>query len=1240
VKHTIWFLLLLAAAGCAMPPVHPEPPSLASLRKDAAEHPNDPVKARTLVLAEAFDVGGDPSKVEAELKRALELSPRDAVLVYVRALLNDVHGEPASALEGYLKSIELAATSSAPEAQSLIEIASYAVLGQSGMSRGYVDKVRERLQPVLDGAQLSAAARGALGDVLLPLAYRKGDLEQAQKLAAVLSCARTYRVAGPFGPRELLGFDEAPKVDPAKPLLEAYDLGPGRGRRATRSALTRGCSVHLGGGPIADGGVSWAETEVTLQAPGKYLLRLDTPNSVEVYIDGKSVLRVDRRRVLGPRVVLHEVSLPAGAHRVAMAVATRHPNPVLELAITPLVAADANARLHAQPSANARGFEQHHGVALALARGDVLAARQALAQVTSGSQVSPLVLLQRAAIALADPLMPDGVRGDEARRLFAAASARDPKLWAPVAQLATLAAQAGRVNESIAALRKAQTQWPNVTTISLALAEQLRSKGYQAAADREIARLRELVPDACAPLGAELEAKRARQRYGEAIELARKLAACDAESSALYASLVEQREFTAARRELSRLAAFQTDAGRYASLLAELTLAKNTGDEKALWAVIRELRARYPRSYTGAVEEFDTLLASGQVEQAREALQAALAAEPASMSGFHRISRALLGEHVLASYRKDGLAAIKAFEASGKKYDGPQVLVLDYMAARVFDDGSSLELVHTVQKAQSDESVNELGELQVPEGAEVLTMRSIKPDGRVLEADSISGKDTISLPSLARGDYVEFEYLRANAPADGFPGGYLGERFYFKSFEVPFHRSQMVMILPKELAYTVDPRGPAPQLKETVDGNLRVLDFAVDESVPLVEEPNSVSSREFIPSVRVGAHANFPAMVDSLRDALIDRDLYDPYYAMLARKIVGDAKPADLRLRAERLYNWVLANIENNNEVFSQAASMLRAKSGNRARVLHYLLRLASVPSQLALARSFASDATQSTMADGDTYDHLLVRVDLPKQEPIWLFTVERWAPFGFLPSILRSQPALLLAAGAPQTRVSEGLLGPDSRTFKVQVSLRAEGSAKVDVVETLHGGEAVAWRAQLEQIPVAELNRRMEQDYVARMFPTASLVSLEITGREQDKPELQLHYVAEVGSMARPVAGGLALSAVLPSELAGSYARTATRKTTELIANPVRTKVEVAVTLPPGIAAPAALAPVTLSAKLPGNPSFAESVSLGTGAFTLQRSLTLPRTRVSPDEYSTFADFCRRVDAVEDREIVLPTRR
>lgn len=1224
---------LWALVACASAPQHPRAPTLDDLRRASAAAPKDAKLARELALAESFANGGDPARALPALERATALADSDPALAYVRALMLDSHGKPAAALAAYLRAIELAARAGDGTAQFVIEAASYGVAGQNGMSRGYADKVRAALTPLLESETLSAAARGALADVLLPLAYRRGDQAEIARIGGLLGCARSFRVAGPFGPRELLGFDAAAPADPARALPDSMDLGPGRGVRPTRTVTPRGCSVHLGGGPIAEGGLSVAETTLSVPRAGKYVVRLDSPNSTDLFVDGRSALRIDRRRALGSRVVFQSLELAAGEHRLTFVIATRHPNPVLELSLAPERPSDG-AELGTAPLS--AGFALYLRTAVTLARGDLLAARQALAFVDDAKDASPLFLLQRSAIALNDPLVPDEVRDDDARRYLGRAVQRDPELWAPVVQLAGLAAQAGRVDEAIGALRKAKSRWPELPAIGNALGELLQGKGFTAAAEREVAELRALVPDACGPMAAELEANRARQRYAEVATLAEQLVRCDAESSARYSFELERRDFGQAKRELARLTALQNGTGRYASLLAELSLAKSVGDEGARWSAIRELRTRYPRSYAGAIEEFDALLSAGKREEARAALDAALSTEPASMSGLHRVSRALLGDHVLGAYRRDGLAAIKAFESSGKAYDGPQLLLLDYMAVRVFADGSSLELVHTVQRAQSDEAVNELGEVQVPEGAEVLHLRSIKPDGRTLEADNISGKDTVSIPSLARGDYVEFEYLRANAPADGFPGGYLGERFYFKSFEVPFHHSQMIVLLPKAMPYELDPRGAAPTPTVTESGELRVLDFSVDESVPLSEEPNSVASREFIPSMRVGVKATFPAMVESLRDLMIDRDLYDPYYAALALEIVGDG---DVRQRAERLYAWVLANIENSSDVFSQAALMLRARRGNRARVLHYLYQLAGVPSQLALARSYAGDATESAMADGDTYDQLLVKIVQPGQAPIWLFTVERWAPFGFMPPLLQKQPALTLAEGAPSDRVSEGLLGADSRRFAVKVALRKEGSARVDVVETLRGSEAVGWRAQLEQIPAAELERRIEQDYVARLFPGASLVSLEIVGREQQQPELSLHYVAEVSGLGRPTGNGLSLAPVLPSELAANFARSAARKTTELIPSPVRTIVELTVALPAGFAPPASTPAVSLVGKLPNEPSFAETIAVTGDTFTLKRTLNLPRMRVEPAQYATFADFCRKVDAVEDREIVLQAR-
>ncbi len=1238
-KRVSCLVALLVLAGCGLHAQTPKPPGITELRVAAAAHPGDANAARELALGELFARGGDPARAQAALARALQLDPGNPRLLFASGLVSDVHGHPTQAIELYFQTISAAAKSSDPEAAHLVEVASYAIGGEDGSVVAYADKARQTLAPQVHSRALAGPARAAMADVLIPLAYRRGDMREAKELASTLGCVTELRVAGPFGPRELLGFDAPAPADPATALFAHYDLGAGRGTRDTRTVHARGCTLHLGGGPVAEAGTTLAQAQLDVPAGGQYLLRLDTPNSVELFIDGHSVQRIDRRTRLQARVIWTTLTLAAGQHLLTAKVSARHPNPVLEIGLLPLTAADAKAsELPFGPEVN-DGFALYLRVAVQLVRGDVLSARQTLSVLGTAADVAPLVLLQRASVALGDPLLPDDVRGDDGRRFLGLAHERDHELWAPVTQLATLAAKNGRVKEAIGALREAAAHWPEPPAIGFALIQLLRDKGRAAEAEREVTRLRELVPDACAPMASQLEALRSRQRHAEAAKIAEQLSGCDAQSNARYTLYLSQRNYDAAQKEQERLMSLQPPEDRFSWLLAGIALAKNRGDDAALEAKIAELRSLHPRAYSGAIEQLDSLLAKGQEPQALAALQSALRAEPAAMAGLYRLAPILGGQHVLAAYRKDGRKAIEAFEAAGRSYDGPEVLVLDYMAARVFEDGSSLELVHTVQKVQSDESVNRLAEVEVPEGAQVLTLRAWKPDGRKLEADAIAGKDSVSLPNVASGDYIEFEYLQANAPADGFPHGYLGERFYFKSFEIPFHHSHMVMILPKDMPYRVDPRGPAPKLEEKLDGDLRVLTWQVDQSLPLVAEPGSVSAREFIPSIRLGVNATWPAMIDSLRDALIDRDLYDPYYASLARQIVGEAAPNDYRLRAERLYNWVLANVENNNDVFSQAALMLRAKAGNRARVLHYLLTLAGVPSKLGLARNVAGDVTESEMADADTYDHLLVRVDVGQvghTQQLWLFTVERWAPFGFMPPTLRGQVALLLEPGAPRVKVSDGLLGDDSRKFDLKVTLHADGSAHIDALESLHGSEAVSWRSQLEQIPAAELHRRFEQDYVSRLFPGATLTGLQITGREQTLADMSLAYSLDVASFGRRVDGGVALPALLSTELAASFARTATRKTTELIPTPVHNALFARIQLPAGAKPPVLGPAVSITGAVPGRPSFSENISLDHDTLVLERHLILPAMRVPPDQYPLFTEFCRQVDQTEGRELAI----
>jgi hypothetical protein len=1221
------FALTQACAGA------PTRLTITALRARAAAAADLAAAQRDLGLAELFAYDGDTGRAEAALARALALDPDDPVAALAAGIEHDVHGNPAGALDAYLRALRAAATSVHPWAPHVAELASQALGGVREAAPGYTERVLAEAQAVFELDALPMPARAEVAGLLVQLAYRRGDRAAADAVVRRMGCVVDWRVAGPFGPRELLSFDEE-HLSVTAPLAPEYDLGPGRGVRATRTAGTRGCTLQLGGGPVALGGTSYAQGELEITRAGRHTIRVDTPNNIDVILDGRSILRIDRRTQLLPRVNFVAVDLSAGRHRITLKLASRHPSPVASVALLPERPTDPVAVALPSRADVEAGFPRYLRSAIAMVRGDVLGARATLGDVSARTPASPLLWMQRANVLLADPMQAEDVREDAVRRLLARAAARDAKAWYPPVHLARLAATNGRVKEALAALRDARTRWPRVSAIALGLVDLLRERGWHAEADRIVADARRIVPDACGPLSREIDGLRRRKREHQAAPLIEALMACEGESNGRYGLALRRRDWGAAQAELARLRALDASANRQGWLLAAIELAKNRQDGAALDASLAELRAQFPRADNAVAEEFDRLLAQGRREDALASLERALGAEPAAMASLRRLVPIAGGEHALARYRRDGSAEIAKFEASGRRYDAPQVLVFDYMAGRLFDDGSSLELVHTIQKAQSSEAVDDLAEVHVPEGALVLTLRAIKPDGRRLEPDAIAGKDTISLPSVEPGDYVEFEFIVRREPPEGMPGTYLGERFYFQSFEIPFDHSEMLLILPEDAPYVLDPRGAAPALVERVDGGLRMLRWQVDQSASIKGEPDAVNPREYVPSVRVGIGGSWRDFVDGVRDVLVDRDVFDPEIAALASRIVGNAAPTDFSLRARRLYAWTLAHVEQSDEMFAQAATMLRARSGNRTRVLHYLLRLAGVPARLALARSMASDQTRSSLADGDTYDQLLVTFD-DRGRTTWLHTVERWAPFGYLPPLLRGQPAVLLEPGAPERTLPPGAEGADRRTLTIDLLLTADGGARFDVVEDVRGAGAVAWREQLESVPAAELHRRFEEEYVARLVPGATLRSVRIAGRRQSDPSMKLAYAFAVRKFARAEPGGQVIPSILPTRLAANYARASARATNQLVDNPLDVDVVLRIHPPPGGKPPRLPEDLKLVAALGERPSFALRYRWDGRALSVMRSVRVPAMRVTPGEYAAFARLCHDADVAEARELV-----
>lgn len=1204
--------------------------SIDHLRAKAERRPNDVSLWHTLAIAEHVEDGGEPARARKALAHAKKLGAKSLALTLIEAEEHVLEGRPSAALDSYFALLNQSAHAEGDDAALYAE----AALSAIGDMNDAVDDYRERLErglvalePKADALGLNAAHQLYMS--LYGLAMLRGDLTAAAKYTQKAGCVQKAEVAGPFGPRELLGFDVNYPAEKPGPFQQSYDLGPSRGVQPVRALETRRCVLPIGRGVRkAWPGTSVVRAELDVKKKGDYALRFESPNSSVVWLDGKEILRLDLRDKHPEGVRYIPVRLSAGKHELKVKISSRHPNPALSLALVPATREQVEAtHLPATP----RGaLERFLAAKLALSRGNAVGARELLRKKNQSAPTAHWLVLE-AATALADPLRPGELRRDLSRELLRRAGQQNPDAWYPVIGLANLEASEGRLKEAIEALRPAVEKWPEVIAIRTSLIERLRERGHVEEAERVVAELAERMPNTCAVIGIRLNTARARSRVKEIEALTERAMACDASSTARLSLLRMQRKYDKAATEYLRLLSL-SDAMEPAQLLeSEIEHAKLAGDRAQELRTREKRSALFPDRPDPVLDHADRLLAQGKAKEAAQYLNQAIAAYPDELYELRRSAEAINGEDLFAPFRKNGDEVIAAFEASGRKYDEPQVLVLDYTVVRVFPDGSSIDLTHNITRVQSQEAVDEQGEFAIPEGARLLKLHTIKAqDKKKLEPEAIAGKSTLSLPNLAPGDYVEFEIIRGQNPSTGFPGGYIGDRFYFQSFEVPFDHSELVVVLPKEFEPVIDPRGPAPEtIRETHDG-LKVLRFKRVESRPLTREPNSVNSREFIPSVLLGMKVTWEAYIESLRDLLIDKDVFDPAALDEVNRLLGDDVHAKPSVRARRLYRWVTEQIEPTDDVFGSASAMLAARTGSRERVLRYMLGLAGIKADLVVARGAEADHSVGKLPDPETFGYLLLRVHTELGAE-WVHAGARDAPFGFLPPQLWGERALVVSPEAESVQLPNPPIEHALHSVDVRIKLDEKGGAQVSIRETLRGPNAVSWRNDLDQIPNAELNARFEEGYAVQLVPGAHLTDLSFQGRDDPEAPLVVNYKLEVASLGHQIGKEQRIPGLFTSNLSGRYARTSERQTTQLVAPSQAKDVRITFELPKG--AKAVSGPRAVKHAFSGA-SFASTIDIKGNEVQITRILRLPMLRVAPIDYPKLATFCRAVDVAEASEL------
>jgi Flp pilus assembly protein TadD len=902
-KSRILFALTLL--GCASSPrPRAAVPEITSARDALTRAPDDTAARLTRALAELTAPGGDTAEAQRALDALHPLTVRDPAARFARGLLLAQHGDFEGALTAYIAAVDAARETEHPLGPAIAEVCVGKLLALRGDVRDFATPFAALLtRSEASPGHLGAAARVRLFEGAVRWAREAGRTPDAHRWTERAGCATGFRVAGPFGPLPNLSFDRTFPPESPAPLAASYDAGPGRGHLPTYTVRARGCAANLGRG-VTLTGVLYASADFTLERAGDVVVYVESPNSFAVLVDGARVATLDPRTHARGSSVHVPLRLTAGHHTLRVKVASGYHSPLLMAAVTdpagvpvarfsddngaanpapptvlPAPAEPADDAYLPAAQGPATSFGRYVFAELAFSRRHVVAARELLRPIAT-DDAAAATLIAWAGVAQADPFRTVSQQRDRARQALEAARRRDPQAYFAPLQLARLTAQEERGDEALALVREAYRSFPDNPEVEAELADRLLQRNWEGEAREVLEHARARDPNACWParmlftLAERRGDGRTERALGEAVRR------CDALSELPLQSLRRSRRWDEAAQELTRMMADEPDGRSLRRSLSEL--ARMRGDLADALQRGRALLPEMPEDDALRADLADLAVATGSptrpgrcsTASSRVARGAGLALPPA------RPPRGPRGPPALAPRRPRGAAGLRGL---GRSYESAAVLVLDYTVRRTYPDGSALELTHNVVRVQSQEGVDAHGEFQLPPGATLWRIRTLKADGRVLEPEEIAGKDSLSLPDLRPGDAVEFEYVRCSRRWTRRPEAF-SDRFYFRGFEVPYDRSEYVVVVPRGDGAHSSTRGaPRPTLQRAERGGL--IELPLDRAAERPHDRRSPlgRAREFIPERGGGIRRD----VGALRRR-----------AALAAHRAGPARPRGPRARA------------------------------------------------------------------------------------------------------------------------------------------------------------------------------------------------------------------------------------------------------------------------------------------------------------------------------------------------------
>ena len=1237
-------LLSLLVTACASP-TKIALPSIEAMAQAVRESP-DRASARDLALAgfAAYLIDGKPAEAIELWDKALA-KEQDLVALYGRF---EAARRALDTREQALFALRICQRAPAHPLCSAGLRAVGQLLDESPQLNAEIER---QARALIDTGALRGESALWLREILADLSFRRGDIEAGR---AFLRDAGIIDRAGLIGPwSTLTHLDWETPFPPEQGALSGQGA---LGEVAMRDIEAPSGVFSIPGDP-SKGHVYYWVADLSIAAPGHYAL-LARGASARIFLDGHQVL--DRRAFAGYVTSASgvEIELSAGVHRLLVKVPRLADARELKVSLSRIDgrpsrlaielpkerAAPSLAPAAALPlsefwnSADSlqKALEPELGPVLsrfAAARGslhvaDGLGART-MAESLCPDECSPALIALRGEARQADVSISKSVAQGLALHDFETALKADAFEASALASLIRHAQRERRFDRMADLLeqlhRAASPNSLKLPELDIALAQ---ARGVEALIAQSAERALRVDPTHCTSLRALFELARKGDVPARAAHLLEQMAGCQ-NAPLLRVNFLRRRgQLDEAARALDALARLHPNELSLANLQLELDVELGNLDRAKARAIA--LCERWPQRASLQKKLAEVLDRLGDVEGARAARERALQIDGSELQ-LRQALAITAGRPILQGALQDGLTWIERYLKSKPTEDAPAVLVLDSFVAQVHADGALTGLTQTISRALDQEGVSKLAEVQIPDGAEILILRTIKEDGRILEPEPIPGKESISMPGVEVGDFVELAYLTGEPAPAAIAPGFISPRFYFQGPDDRFFHSTFEVRAPVDMPLIVDAHQIAPEEIErcTVDGEQRLRVFR-DDVPPLVREPNGPPLDELLPWLQVGWQVDESRFLASWADRLLLFAWQTPAIQSLAGELAGDRSG---REAVQALYTGVMRRIKGGENPFRSASATLSEERGSRVNLLKALLEARGFEVWHVAVHGQPLSRLDTALPMPERWDKLLLSVSLPEGE-LLLDPATRWAPFGHLPPPLSGARAARLPVPGKAIDFFElpQDLPPEPHRLSLSLAIDEAGTLRGQGEDIFEGYQAAALRPALEKMGPERIRQMVEQSMVAANFDGARLIKFDLQLDETGEGPVVFRYALEAPHFAQRDGEALVLpNGLFTQKLAKVWLDFFSRETPLILNTPSEAVISASLTLPQGFTWDKEPRETRLDTPF-GHYQRIESVAVVRDQSTigLEEALFIGMQRIEPEAYASFGEFLTSIDRLQ----------